>query len=150
MAKAVGISPDSVHRIWRANDMKPFQRPASFEGSPIRLRIWVRNVAWGECAPEPTTQGQSITLFAWTASGPPNPATPVEWLRFADRAPKQLELHLIDNYGTHKHEKAGSGWGGAPPQIPHLIHGPVRRLNLVERFFGLTQDDLRDGRQRPW
>ena len=23
MAKAVGISPDSVHRIWRANDMKP-------------------------------------------------------------------------------------------------------------------------------
>ena len=23
MAKVVGISPDSVHRIWRANDMKP-------------------------------------------------------------------------------------------------------------------------------
>ena len=77
--------------------------------------------------------------------------THVEWLRFLkqiDReTPKQLELHLIiDNYGTHKHEKVRE-WLGRRPRF-HLHFTPTGSswLNLVERFFGeLTQDVLRDG-----
>ena len=78
--------------------------------------------------------------------------THVEWLRFLkqiDReTPKQLELHLIiDNYGTHKHEKVRDRWLGRRPRF-HLHFTPTGSswLNLVERFFGeLTQDVLRDG-----
>ena len=53
---------------------------------------------------------------------------------------------LIDNYGTHKHEKVQE-WLRRRPRF-HLHFTPTGSswLNLVERFFGeLTQDVLQEG-----
>ena len=194
MAKAVGISPDSVHRIWRANDMKP-HRVETFKLSSdprfeekfwdvIGLYLHPPERSLVLCCDEksqcqalertqpglPLGMGRvrtrthdykrhgTITLFAALnyldgklIARTEARHTHVEWLRFLkqiDReTPKQLELHLIiDNYGTHKHEKVRE-WLGRRPRF-HLHFTPTGSswLNLVERFFGeLTQDVLRDG-----
>ena len=66
--------------------------------------------------------------------------------RSTGKHPNSWKLHLIiDNYGTHKHEKVRE-WLGRRPRF-HLHFTPTGSswLNLVERFFGeLTQDVLRD------
>ena len=82
----------------------------------------------------------------------PKPATP-RWngygssSRSTGETPKQLELHLImDNYGTHKHEKVQQWLRRRPRFYLHFTPTGSSWLNLVERFFGeLTQDVLRDG-----
>ena len=77
--------------------------------------------------------------------------THIEWLRFLkqlDReTPKELDLHLIvDNYGTHKHEKVKQ-WVGKHRRF-HIHYTPTSSswMNLIERFFAdLTNDVVRDG-----
>lgn len=77
--------------------------------------------------------------------------THVEWLRFLkqiDRhTPLELELHLIvDNYGTHKHEKVRAWLARHPRFHMHFTPTGSSWLNMVERFFrDLTQDALQDG-----
>ena len=72
----------------------------------------------------------------------------LRFLKQIDReTPKQLELHLIiDNYGTHKHEKVRE-WLGRRPDSTCTSRRPVRPGSTWwKRFFGeLTQDVLRDG-----
>jgi transposase len=74
-----------------------------------------------------------------------------EWLKFLKRldaeTPKGVQLHLImDNYGSHKHEKIMK-WLAKKPRI-HLHFTPTGSswLNLVERFFrDITTEVVRDG-----
>ena len=63
------------------------------------------------------------------------------------QTPKALDLHLIvDNYATHKHEKAKT-WLKQNNRVHlHFIPTSSSWLNLVERFFGLlTERQLRRG-----
>jgi transposase len=74
-----------------------------------------------------------------------------EFIRFLERVdaqtPVELDLHLIvDNYGTHKHERVRT-WLGRHPRF-HLHFTPTSSswLNLVERWFReLTVKRLRRG-----
>ncbi len=84
-----------------------------------------------------------------------------EWLRFLQKldaeTPPDLTLHLIlDNYGTHKHQRVRA-WldrrnrqhaqrHQAPRVVLHFTPTSSSWLNLVERFFAdLTQDVVREG-----
>ena len=61
--------------------------------------------------------------------------------------PGDVPLHLIlDNYGTHKHEKV-RGWLKRHPRFEtHFVPTSSSWLNLVERWFGeLTQKAIRRG-----
>jgi transposase len=77
--------------------------------------------------------------------------THVEWLRFLkqiDRdTPRRLGIHMIvDNYGTHKHEKVKRWLESHPRFETHFTPTGSSWMNLVERFFrDLTVDVVRDG-----
>jgi transposase len=64
-----------------------------------------------------------------------------EFLRFLRRLdnefPGKVSLHLImDNYGTHKHEKVREWLKRHPRFVPHFVPTSSNWLNLVERWFG--------------
>ena len=49
----------------------------------------------------------------------------------------KVPLHLImDNYGTHKHEKVREWLKRHPRFVPHFVPTSSSWLNLVERWFG--------------
>jgi transposase len=72
----------------------------------------------------------------------------IKFLRRLEREfPKELRLHLVvDNYGTHNHEKVRK-WLGAHPRFQlHFTPTSSSWLNQVERWFGeLTQKRIRRG-----
>jgi transposase len=64
-----------------------------------------------------------------------------EFLKFLRRLdlefPGKVPLHLVmDNYGTHKHEKVRQWLKRHPRFVPHFVPTSSSRLNLVERWFG--------------
>ncbi len=64
-----------------------------------------------------------------------------EFLKFLRRIdnefPGKVPLHLImDNYGTHKHEKVRTWLKRNPRFVPHFVPTSSSWLNLVERWFG--------------
>ena len=74
-----------------------------------------------------------------------------EFLKFLRRLDKEfpgdVPLHLIlDNYGTHKHEKV-RGWLQRHPRFElHFVPTSSSWLNLIERWFGeLTEKAIRRG-----
>jgi len=74
-----------------------------------------------------------------------------EFLKFLRRLdqefPGDVPLHLVmDNYGTHSHEKV-RGWLRRHPRfVPHFVPTSSSWLNLVERWFGeLTSKRIRRG-----
>jgi transposase len=194
MAAAAGLSHQSVHRIWKANDLKPhLRRTFKISNDPqferkfwdvIGLYLNPPDKALVLCCDEksqcqalertqpglPLGIGHirththdykrhgTITLFAALnyldgkilSRTEPN-HTHVEWLRFLrqlDReTPGGQDVHLIvDNYATHKHEKARA-WIEAHPRFTlHFTPTGSSWMNLVERFFAdLTQDCVREG-----
>ncbi len=74
-----------------------------------------------------------------------------EFLRFLrrldDEFPAAMALHLIlDNYGTHGHERVRRWLAKHPRFVLHFIPTSSSWLNLVERWFGeLTQKAVRRG-----
>jgi len=74
-----------------------------------------------------------------------------EFIRFLKKidaeTPQQLDLHLIvDNYGTHKHQRVKSWLKRHPRFHFHFIPTSSSWLNLVERWFReLTQKRIRRG-----
>jgi transposase len=72
-----------------------------------------------------------------------------EFLKFLKRLdlefPKPVSLHLIlDNYGTHGHEKVKQWLSQNPRFVLHFIPTSSSWLNLVERWFAeLTQKAIR-------
>ena len=74
-----------------------------------------------------------------------------EFLRFLRRLdaefPADKTLHLIlDNYGTHGHEKVRRWLAKHPRFVLHFIPTSSSWLNLVERWFGeLSQKAIRRG-----
>lgn len=70
----------------------------------------------------------------------------MKFLRHLDRElPRRLDLRLIlDNYGTHNHEKV-KAWLAKHPRLQlHLVHTSSSWLNMVERWFReLTQKRIR-------
>src|ERR1700724_1404765 len=72
-----------------------------------------------------------------------------EFLKFLRRLdnefPGKVPLHLImDNYGTHKHEKVKEWLKRHPRFVPHFVPTSSSWLNLVERWFGeLTSKRIR-------
>ena len=74
-----------------------------------------------------------------------------EFLRFLRRLdrefPRELDLHLIlDNYGTHKHEKVKTWLDKHRRFKLHFTPTSSSWLNLVERWFGkLTDKRIRRG-----
>ena len=68
-----------------------------------------------------------------------------EFLKFLRRLdqefPGAVPLHLImDNYGTHKHEKVRQWLKRHPRFVPHFVPTSSSWLNLVERWFGHLDD----------
>jgi len=64
-----------------------------------------------------------------------------EFLKFLRRLdvefPGDVPLHLImDNYGTHKHDKVKTWLKRHPRFVPHFVPTSSSWLNLVERWFG--------------
>lgn len=61
--------------------------------------------------------------------------------------PGEVPLHLIiDNYGTHKHEKVRAWLKRHPRFVLHFVPTSSSWLNLVERWFGeLDQKAIRRG-----
>ena len=74
-----------------------------------------------------------------------------EFLKFLRRLdqefPGEIPLHLvIDNYGTHKHEKVRAWLTRHPRFILHFVPTSSSWLNLIERWFGeLTSKRIRRG-----
>jgi transposase len=74
-----------------------------------------------------------------------------EWLKFLRRLDKEFPgptpLHLVmDNYGTHKHEKVRRWLERHPRFVVHFVPTSSSWLNLVERWFGeLTSKRIRRG-----
>jgi transposase len=72
----------------------------------------------------------------------------LKFLRRLDREfPPELDLHLIlDNYGTHKHDRVRAWLAKHPRFRLHFIPTSSSWLNLVERWFGkLTDKRIRRG-----
>ena len=72
----------------------------------------------------------------------------MKFLRLLDREfPEDKTLHLIlDNYGTHGHEKVRRWLAKHPRFVLHFIPTSSSWLNLVERWFGeLTEKAVRRG-----
>src|SRR5271166_2774563 len=68
-----------------------------------------------------------------------------EFLKFLRRLdqefPGTVPLHLImDNYGSHKHEKVRQWLKRHPRFVPHFVPTSSSWLNLVERWFGHLDD----------
>jgi transposase len=64
-----------------------------------------------------------------------------EFLKFLRRLEKEfpgdVPLHLImDNYGTHKHEKVTAWLKRHPRFVSHFVPTSSSWMNLVERWFG--------------
>jgi transposase len=72
-----------------------------------------------------------------------------EFLKFLRRLdqefPGEIPLHMVlDNYGTHKHEKIQAWLKRHPRFIPHYVPTSSSWLNLVERWFAeLTSKRIR-------
>jgi len=62
----------------------------------------------------------------------------LRFLRRLDKEfPGKVPLHLVmDNYGTHKHQKVGEWLKRHPRFVPHFVPTSSSWLNLVERWFG--------------
>ena len=62
----------------------------------------------------------------------------LKFLRTLDQEfPGKVPLHLImDNYGTHKHEKVRAWLKRHPRFVLHFVPTSSSWLNLVERWFG--------------
>lgn len=62
----------------------------------------------------------------------------LKFLRRLDREfPGKVPLHLVmDNYGTHKHDKVKEWLKRHPRFVPHFVPTSSSWLNLVERWFG--------------
>lgn len=62
----------------------------------------------------------------------------LKFLRTLDQEfPGKTPLHLImDNYGTHKHERVRAWLKRHPRFVPHYVPTSSSWLNLVERWFG--------------
>ncbi len=72
----------------------------------------------------------------------------LKFLRLLDKEfPPEVPLHLIlDNYGTHKHEKVRAWLQRHPRFETHFVPTSSSWLNLVERWFGeLSQKAIRRG-----
>jgi transposase len=72
----------------------------------------------------------------------------LKFLRTLDHEfPGDVPLHLIvDNYGTHKHEKVRAWIKRHPRFVLHFVPTSASWLNLVERWFGeLDQKAIRRG-----
>jgi len=69
----------------------------------------------------------------------------LEFLRLIDRSYPTGEIHLIlDNYGTHKHEKVQRWFAKRPRYHLHFTPTSASWLNLVELFFSiLTRQRVR-------
>jgi transposase len=68
-----------------------------------------------------------------------------EFLKFLRRLdqefPGEVPLHLImDNYGTHKHEKVRAWLKRHSRFVPHFVPTSSSWMNLVERWFGHLDD----------
>ena len=66
----------------------------------------------------------------------------VKFLRRLDTDfPGKVPLHLImDNYGTHKHEKVREWLKRHPRFVAHFVPTSSSWMNLVERWFGHLDD----------
>jgi transposase len=72
----------------------------------------------------------------------------LKFLRTLDQEfPGKVPLHLVmDNYGTHKHEKVRNWLKRHPRFVLHFVPTSSSWLNLVERWFGhLDQKAIRRG-----
>ena len=59
---------------------------------------------------------------------------------------RHQEFLVMDNYGTHKHEKVRNGLKRHPRFVLHFVPTSSSWLNLVERWFGhLDQKAIRRG-----
>src|SRR5882762_3800094 len=161
MARAAGISPASVQRLWAASEIKPhlsrtfklsndkrFEEKSQCQalertqpGLPLgighirtKTHDYVRHGTLTLFAALNYLEGKLITRLAARHRHQ-------QWLAFLklidEQSPADLDIHVIaDNYATHKHPRV-KNWLGRHPRF-HMHYTPTSSswMNLVERFFG--------------
>ncbi len=158
MARAQGVSPATVQRIWSARGLAP-HRVKTFNQALDRTQptLPMKKGRAGTMTHDYKRNG-TTTLFAaldvlsGTVIGQCYPKHRngefLKFLRTIDRqVPRGLPVHMIlDNYGTHKHPNV-QAWLDKHPRF-HLHFTPTSSswLNLVERWFrNLTDKAIRRG-----
>src|SRR6266699_2323270 len=115
LAAQLGVSKSTVNTVWRSHNLKP-HRVKTFKLSRDPRFL------------EKLTDVVGLYL---------NPPQQVIILCVDERFPGEVPLHLVmDNYGTHGHEKV-RGWLKRHPRfVLHFVPTSSSWLNLFERWFG--------------
>src|SRR6266513_2363224 len=125
LAAQLGVSKSTVNTVWRSHNLKP-HRVKTFKLSRDPRFL------------------EKLTDVVGLYLNPPQQAI---ILCVDERFPGEVPLHLVmDNYGTHGHEKV-RGWLKRHPRfVLHFVPTSSSWLNLVERWFGeLTSKRIRRG-----
>src|SRR6266487_763591 len=136
MAQSQGVSKSTVNNIWRAHNLQP-HRTETFKLSrdPKFLEKMTDVVG-------PTTLFAALETLQGKVVGEcyerHRHQEFLKFLRTLDQEfPGKVPLHLImDNYGTHKHEKVRAWLKRHPRFVLHFVPTSSSWLNLVERWFG--------------
>src|SRR5665811_382770 len=134
MAQSQGVSKSTVNNIWRAHNLQPHRTQP---GLPIKkgrcgtmTHDYKRNGTTTLFAAMDTLQGKVVGECHERHRHQ-------EFLKFLRRLDKEfpgkVPLHLVmDNYGTHKHQKVKDWMKRHPRFVPHFVPTSSSWLNLVE------------------
>jgi len=133
MAKAVGVSKDTVQRVWKDNGLQP-HRTKSFKVSNDPHVV------------EKLVDDGTTTLFAAIELAEGRIITECmprhrhqEWIRF-------LKNLVVDNYSAHKHLKVRNWLKRNKRFHMHFIPTSSSWLIIIERWFrDLTHNRIRNG-----
>jgi len=159
MAQSQGIGKSTVSNIWRAHKLQP-HRTKTFKLSrdpkflekiqaldrtqpalPIKKGRCGTMTHDYKCNGTTTLFAALDTLKGRVVGECHSRHRHREFLKFLRRLdiefPGQVPLHLVmDNYGTHQHEKVKQWLKRHPRFVPHFVPTSSSWLNLVERWFG--------------
>src|SRR6516225_4249630 len=152
MAKAVGISVSSVHRIWRAHGLQP-HRAREFTLSRLPLKAGVCGTMTHDYKGNGTTTlFSALNVLEGKVIGRcMQRHRHQEFIRFLNaieaEVPAGKIIHVIvDNYATHKHPKVKAWLARHPRFVFHFTPTSCSWLNAVEGFFAkLTRRRLKRG-----
>ena len=141
MARASGLAPSTVHRIWRAFSLQP-HRSETFKLSTDPLFIEkVRDIVGLYL--NPTIIGKCMPRHR-----------AADFRRFLDmvekNVPADLDVHVVmDNASSHKTKLIRDWFAKRPRWHMHFTPTSASWINQVERFFGmLTDEQIRRGAHR--
>jgi transposase len=175
MAKAAGLAPSTIHRIWKAFNLQPHRTETFKLSTDPHFVEKVRDIVGLYLSPPEralvsasTKRARSrrsrhgtLSLFAAldAATGkiigrcyPRHRGSEfLSFLREIERnVPRGLDVHLVmDNYAAHKTQPIRKWLGARPRWHVHFTPTASSWVNQVERFFAaITEKQIRRGVHR--